>query len=66
MTEAWLVHFMADRGEGEYFALVEKDGDEIKEYQEEGYGISGVFELVPVSSGDDTSSLPLNRTFKEW
>ncbi len=60
----WLVHFMAERGEGEYFALLEQ-GEEFDEYQEDGYSVSGTFELLPLTSCDDLLSLPLNRTFVE-
>lgn len=59
-----LVHYMKDEGSGEYLALLD-EGETAREYCDGGYSVSGVFELHPLTRGDDESSLPIGRTFTE-
>lgn len=59
-----LVHYMADQGEGEYIALLDKS-ETVREFCAGGYSVSGVFTLVPLTESDDEFSLPTGRTFVE-
>jgi hypothetical protein len=55
---------MADERGGEYFAFL-GDEDTVEEFEEPGYSLSGVFQLMPVRKSDDESSLPVGRTLVE-
>ena len=64
MNEIRLVHYMAERGSGEYLALLSEE-ETVFDYKRDGFGVHGVFYLTPHTREDDPYSLPLDRTFAE-
>ena len=59
-----LAHYMAKTDAGEYFAILDHD-DRIEDFRDPGYIVSGVFRLLPLTSEDNESVLPISRTLVE-
>jgi hypothetical protein len=60
-----LVHYMAERDEREYIALIDPKFEKPEEFLEHGFSIFGVYNIEEANTDASISSLPTSRTFVE-